>query len=111
MERALYTTRYNATCTNCGNPVKDSYVLCWSCNEKSKNVAKFTTNCLKCNKSINSSYKLCWSCNQKSKPECTLCNDSGCSYWSDDIYGECMNCDAYNKRTETAKKQIRYMNS
>ena len=84
------------TCKNCGKSVKEIYVLCWSCNEKSKKASYGIISIyLDSNKPINCSYKLCLDCHKES--ECNACNYTGCSYWSKNIYVNCMNCDPFVK--------------
>jgi len=58
-------------------------------------------NCKKCNRKMKKDYKLCYQCRfsrKNSKFEdldevnCIACQDTGISYWSDDVYGKCIEC-------------------
>ena len=89
----------------CGKQIESKYDRCWTC----YNAKKAT--CIECHKKFDNKDKFtrCFDCASSSKKafvpkyknnvirkECHECNDTLVSYWSDDVYGPCMQCCCIN---------------
>ena len=76
--------------------VESKFKICYDCR------MEYYKKCIKCNKvSIESKFKYCYKCNKEVKEEkeedyddgqCIACHNTGISYWSDGVYGDCMEC-------------------
>ncbi len=80
--------------------VEPKYKICYDCRDK------YYKKCSRCNKpsiepKYKSKYKYCFKCNLEEKEEkerkeedeqCPACHNTGISYWSDGVYGDCMEC-------------------
>ena len=72
--------------------IEPQFKVCYDCRKE------YYKKCSRCNKSINSKYKYCFKCNDEVKEEkddvrCIACNNTGTSYLSDGVFGDCMQCD------------------
>jgi hypothetical protein len=89
----------------CGKQIESKYDRCWTC----YNAKKAT--CIECHKKFDNKDKFtrCFDCASSSKKafvpkyknnvirkDCHECNDTLVSYWSDDVYGPCMQCCCIN---------------
>jgi hypothetical protein len=85
-------------CEKCVIAIIDNgYKRCFNCNKKKYNKAQEPPQkdtCQKCVEAVKKGYKKCYPCNERIKKaiNCDVCCGTGISYWSDDIYGECLEC-------------------
>jgi len=66
---------------NCGNPKREKYPRCYSCNTK---VEK--DKCLRCGQLKNIEYDICWTCKSENLDECD------CGKWKQKKYDACFDC-------------------
>ena len=60
---------------------------CFGCNAKDKDLIK----CVKCDiHQHNKKFIMCFYCMRTKK--CVACHGSGEAYWSDGVYGKCLEC-------------------
>ena len=63
------------SCAKCGQPVKSTYTICWTCHEATR--GEPTGACVRCSKAIRPEFKLCFVCREAGKAlltgKCTAC--------------------------------------
>lgn len=86
-------------CEKCVIAIIDKgYKKCWSCNQKENHPKGVTaiSECQKCVEQQKKGYKQCFNCNEKKKKindsSCQSCMGTGTAYWSDGVYGDCLEC-------------------
>ena len=91
---------YRTGCKKCVDAVMKGYKRCYTCNQEKKEPTEslITNECIKCVEQKKKGYPRCFNCNEKKKKAfgCNVCFGTGESYWSDGIYGECMECQIIN---------------
>jgi hypothetical protein len=76
---------------------RDTIVRCFKC----KREGHYANECgkkLLYKSSITHAETVCDEDEITKEPSCVACSDTGTAYWSDGIYGACMNCERGNKR-------------